>query len=262
MNRLHKPEFPIFAIPFCESCIIPSAPVRQSFTAAKAATLYNIPMQLKKIVVPVLALFAATAFVRIYKVADISMNYTLIEGDYVIVDNFSAGIHVPSWLFFIDAHIYSREEGIARGDLLAFRHPLEKRLYLKRCVALPGDRLFLRKKNLYLQLKGDSEATCRYAKRNRIETYLDEEGCWLKNPYAKFYDIKHIEGVEGPKELIEYPKTVIPPHSYFFMGDFRDNSTDSRFFGPVPYDMIYYKVRFVIKKARNLKEMGTIRNIE
>lgn len=153
LNLLHNHGFSIFATPFYESCIIPSAPVRQSFTAAKAATLYNIPMQLEKIVVPLLALFAATAFVRIYEVTDISMNYTLVEGDYVIVDNFSAGIHVPSWLFYIDAHIYSREEGIDRGDLLAFRHQLEKRLYLKRCIALPGDRLFLRKKNLYLQLK-------------------------------------------------------------------------------------------------------------
>ncbi|BBG65302.1 signal peptidase I [Hydrogenimonas sp.] len=215
-----------------------------------------------KTVLPVLlALLVATAFVRPYEITDISMNYTLVEGDYAVVENISAGIHVPSWGFFIDSHIYSRPEGIGRGDLLAFRHPMERRLYLKRCVALPKDRLFLGDKNLYLQIESDSKATCRYAKKYGIETFFDEDGCWLKNPYEKFYDITHIDGVRGPKELIDYPKTVIPEKSYFFMGDFRDNSTDSRFFGPVPYDMIYYRVWFVIKKSRSLESLGSIKNL-
>ncbi len=205
--------------------------------------------------------FLLTSFVRLYKISDISMNYSLVDGDYVIVENLSAGIHVPSWFFYIDTHIYRHEGGIERGDLLAFRHPLERRLYIKRCVALPGDRLFLKEKNLYLQIESDSEKTCSYAKKLSLKTYFDEDGCWLKNPYEKFYAIAHSDEVTGPKELIEYPKSVIPPHRYFFMGDFRDNSTDSRFFGPVEYDMIYYKVWFAIKKERSMESLGSLPNL-
>ncbi len=212
----------------------------------------------KKAVAVLLALVLASAFVRVYRVTDISMNYTLVDGDWVVVENISAGFHVPSWFFYVDAHLYGREEGIRRGDLLAFRHPLERRLYLKRCVALPGDKIFQREKNLYLQIGSDSEKTCRYAEKFGIGTYFDEEGCWLKNPYAKFYAVTHSESVVGPRELVTYPKTVIPPHSYFFMGDFRDNSTDSRFFGPVGYDMIYYKVWFTIKKAHDMEYLGAL----
>ncbi len=212
----------------------------------------------KTIVLSLSVVALLTTFVRLYKITDISMNYSLVEGDYVVVENISAGIHVPSWFFYIDSHIFSREEGIKRGDMLAFRHPLEKRLYLKRCVALPGDRIFQREKNLYLQIGSDSEKTCLYAKKLGIETYFDEEGCWLKNPYAKFYAVTHSKSVVGPKELITYPKTVIPAHSYFFMGDFRDNSTDSRFFGPVDYDMIYYKVWFIVKKAHDIESLGAL----
>jgi len=118
----------------------------------------------------------------------------------------------------------------------------------------------LREKNLYLQIGSDSAATCRYAQKYGIKIYLDEDGCWLENPYSRFYAVSHIEEVTGPPELLNLPKRVVPPHSYFFMGDFRDNSTDSRFFGPIEYDKIYYKVWFTLKKSRSLEYMGSIKN--
>ena len=198
------------------------------------------------------------SFVRPYRVSDISMNYSLMDGDLVWVENFTTGIHVPSWSFYIDRHLWNREEGIHRGDILAFRHPLDRRLYLKRCVALPGDRIFEEAKNLYLQIGGDSEATRRYAQKWRLVAVRKKGEWWLKNPYAHFYAVVHDPAVVGPKELIDFPVTRIPRHHYFFMGDYRDNSTDSRFFGPVPYDFIYYKVFFVWQRTRPMKTLAGI----
>jgi len=215
----------------------------------------------RRIVAVLCALLLSSALIRVYRITDISMNYTLVEGDWVVVENLTGGIHVPSWFFYLDAHLYNREEGIERGDLLAFRHPLERRLYLKRCVALPGDRIFQRDKTLFLQIGGDSEKTRLFARKYGVELFFDEDGFWLVAPYSKFYTITHLKGVTGPPELIDYPKRRIPPHHYFLMGDFRDNSTDSRFFGPVSYDRIYYKVWLILKRSRGIERLGSIENL-
>jgi len=199
-----------------------------------------------------------SVFVRPYRVSEISMNKTLTEGDLVWMENLTAGIHVPSYFFYIDRHLWAREEGIRRGDILAFRHPSERRLYLKRCVALPGDRIFQRRKHFYLQIASDDDATLRYAEKYGLPTVSVGGKRWLKDPYRHLYPVVHDPGVVGPGELIDYPETVIPEHRFFMMGDYRDDSTDSRFFGPVPYDRIYYRLWWSWKKRRSLEEMGSL----
>jgi signal peptidase I len=205
----------------------------------------------------ILFLFTGS-FVRLYRVSDISMNDTLMEGDLVWVENLTAGAHVPSWGFYIDRHLWNREKGIHRGDLLAFRHPLDRRLYLKRCVALPGDRVMQIHKNFYLQIGADSAKTAAFASRYHLPVARIKGAVWLQNPYSHFYNVRHHPSVVGPRELIDYPPTLIPPHRYFLMGDYRDNSTDSRFFGPVPYDYIYYRVFWVWQRPRPLEEMASV----
>ncbi len=214
-------------------------------------------MRLKRIFFWLGVLFIATIFVRTYKISDISMNYSLMDGDIVVVDNFSIGIHIPSYFFYIDKHIWSNEKAIKRGDILVFRHPLDKRLYIKRCVALPNDKIFQENKNFYLQIDSNSTKTFEYANRYELNLVKIDDKWWIKNPYMSIYPVNHDKRVIGPQMLLNYPQMKIPPHSYFFMGDFRDNSTDSRFFGPVPYDYIYYKVRFIIKPARDLETLAS-----
>lgn len=215
---------------------------------------------LKKLLLIVILLFVLLSFVRIYKVSEISMNYTLVEGDLVIVENFSAGVHIPSFFFYTKGHLFSNEKGIKRGDIMAFKHPLDNRLYLKRVTALPGDKIFQQEKNFYLQIGSDKNKTTTFAKKYGLKLANIDGEVWLKNPYTRIYGISHYNEVIGPTDLITYPKTIIPEHHYFFLGDFRDNSTDSRFFGPVPYENIYYKVWFVFKRSQTLTDLSSIKS--
>ncbi len=214
---------------------------------------------LKRILLFFLALVLLLSFVRIYRVSDISMNYTLMDSDIVIIENFTAGVHVPSFFFYLDKHLFSHEKGIKRGDIMAFKHPLDERLYLKRVVALPGDKIFQKDKNLYLQIEADQHKTIEFARKYHIGLERQHDEWWLKNPYQRFYAVTHSDEVIGPKELIDYPVSVIPEHRYFFMGDFRDNSTDSRFFGPVDYESIYYKVWFVLGKSYTIQDLASLK---
>lgn len=203
--------------------------------------------------------FIVSAFVRVYRVSEISMHYSLMEDDLVVVENISAGMHIPSWFFYSSGHIFSHEEGIHRGDIMAFKHPLDERLYLKRVTALAGDSVFQKDKDFYLQIDTNETKTLKYAQKNNLEVDRFDNEIWLKNPYHRVYHISHDALVVGPKALIVYPKTRIAEHHYYFMGDYRDNSTDSRFFGPVSYDDIYYKVHTVISSSKNLEEKGPIK---
>lgn len=93
----------------------------------------------------------------------------LMDGDYVIVENVSAGIHVPSFFGYINAHLYDHPTGIKRGDILVFKHPLDERLYIKRCAALPGDSVMQWNKIFYLQIGSDENLTRRYAMKYSLK---------------------------------------------------------------------------------------------
>src|ERR1022692_2506947 len=111
---------------------------------------------------------------------------------------------------FINKFVY-RLEPIERGDVVVFRYPRDtSKSYIKRVIAVAGDRVKIEDGMVYVN------------DRQIAETYVPQT----------YEDVR------------SYPETVVPPHSYFVMGDHRNLSNDSRDFGPVDESYIYGKAVF------------------
>ena len=198
---------------------------------------------MKKVFILFLLLFGILFYtLRFYKLDGTSMNYGLIEGDYVLT--------------------YRLFDNIEHGDLLVMKHPedREDRLYIKRCAALPGDRFFQKERSFYLQIDGNSERTRELTETHDLELVETKNGYFIKDPFVKYYGVVHNWRLKVPYELTYMPLTTIEKDHYLMLGDYRDNSADSRFFGAVPRDWIFSKVIYIFKRPRtwdmliNIKE--------
>ena len=181
---------------------------------------------------------------RLYRIDGTSMNYGLLEGDRVLcIRHFDA---------------------IERGDLLVADHAggRQKQLFIKRCAALPGDRFFQKDRSFYLQVGGDSQATRQLARSYDLEAVSTREGYFIKDPYLKYYGVVHNWRLEGPKVLTTIPMRTVEPGHYYLLGDYRDNSEDSRFFGAVPRERIYSKVIYILKKPKGWTDLLRIKEAD
>jgi len=202
---------------------------------------------MKKFLFPLLTVMIALVLfytLRIYKIDGTSMNYGLVEGDYVLA--------------------YRQFGSIERGDMLVIKHPLDPqgRLYIKRCAALPGDRFFEKNRIFYLQIDGDSEKTKALALNHDLEAVDTKEGFFLKEPYGKYYGIVHNRRLTVPVVLTSLPVTTVQDDHYYMLGDYRDNSADSRFFGAVPRAWVFSKIIWVLKKPRDWKTLINIKEAD
>ena len=228
------------------------------------------------IIVLLVIFFIAQAFV----IPSGSMKRTLLIGDHLFVKKFAYGVPVPHipWLewpvlpdFRGDGHIIEGDKP-KRGDIVVFRYPRNIKIhYVKRCVALGGDEILFQEKKLYIHFReGDKWIKAHYP-TNRIYKIVGK--LWVLNPYMlKFPGIQYDKNVNLFREMILYmsagqlamqpmmistlpkysddlPLNVfyfkVPKGRYFMMGDNRDHSNDSRFWGSVPYRDIVGKPWFV-----------------
>jgi len=169
----------------------------------------------------VLALFVRTFVVQAFKIPTGSMENNLLIGDHLLVNKF---VFAPT-LFNIEKKLLPIDP-IRRGDILVFKYPEEPdRDFIKRVIGLPGETLELRNKKVYINGKG-----------------LDE-------PYVRFLypasDGKSGEDVTSFDVRENYGPVTVPPDHYFMMGDNRDNSQDSRYWGFMPRDYVKGKALFV-----------------
>ena len=175
----------------------------------------------------VLAFVIRTFVVQAYKIPSESMVETLLVGDHLLASKFAYGIKIP----FTHTYIY-RGDDPAYGDIIIFEYPNDPsvdpvpergevvtfwsdemgKLLVKRVIGLPGDVITVRDKRLYRNGMPVEESYIRYEQPNIIEPIRDNFG----------------------------PVTV-PPDKYFVMGDNRDNSLDSRFWGFVDRGAIQAK---------------------
>ena len=205
------------------------------------------------VIVLMVIFFVAQAFV----IPSGSMKNTLLIGDHLFVKKFAYGVPVPHipWLEIPvgfdtdgDGHII-RSEGPKRGDIVIFRYPRNEKIhYVKRCVAVGGDILFVHNKELYLHPnEGNDFVAAHYPK----EKIVDIEGTlFVRNPYRDEFPGIHndpnvvMDGYQ-PMEIFEFGPVRVEKEHWFMMGDNRDHSNDSRFWGTVPYRLIVGKPWFI-----------------
>ncbi|WP_456479582.1 signal peptidase I [Nautilia sp.] len=204
------------------------------------------------VIVLLIIFFLAQAFV----IPSGSMKRTLLPGDALFAKKFAYGVPIPHipWLeipvlpdFRGDGHLIDGPRP-KRGDIVIFRWPVNVKMhFVKRCVAVGGDKLMVRNKNLYLRIQNSDKQTVEFAKK-MYAGVVDMNGeKWVKNPYMKDHPGIHHDHphVDFPEEVVNYGPIIVPKDNYFMMGDNRDHSNDSRFWGPVPYKLIVGKPWFI-----------------
>jgi signal peptidase I len=149
----------------------------------------------------ILALFIRTFVVQAFKIPSPSMVPTLLIGDHILVNKFLYGIKIP----LTDRKILSIRHP-EKGDVLVFKYPKNRKMdFIKRCIAVSGETVQIREKRIYV------------------------DGSPVKDPHAVFLDDqgRYLEVRDN------FGPLTIPDNKIFVMGDNRDNSNDSRFWGVV-----------------------------
>ena len=196
----------------------------------------------------IIVLFIIFFVAQAFRIPSGSMKDSLLIGDHLFAKKFAYGIPTPHLPFLeiplvpgTDGHIYDGDTP-QRGDIVIFRFPNNTNLhYVKRCVALPGDELFLLNKELFLHPHEGNDYIQEHYDGYELVTLGGK--LWVKNPYKKdhpgiHHDEKIINDGKYHQEVFNVPPLRVPENEYFMMGDNRDHSNDSRFWGSVPYGLV------------------------
>ncbi|BCF87848.1 MULTISPECIES: signal peptidase I [Paraburkholderia] len=211
----------------------------------------------------ILVVFVVRSFVvEPFKIPSGSMVPTLLVGDFILVNKFDYGIRLP-----ITNTKVTEGRPLQRGDVVVFRYPKDESVdYIKRVIGLPGDVVAYEDKQLTINGKPVPETP--------LPDYFDEE----RIGYAKQFE----EDLDGRKNRIlnnpavppfivgaeDFPyrdnckydargvTCKVPPGNYFMMGDNRDNSADSRYWGFAPDKNIVGRAFFIWMNFSNLKRIG------
>ena len=159
------------------------------------------------VIAVILALVVRTWVVQAFKIPTGSMENNLLIGDHLLVNKFVFG---PQPLALERAVLPVRD--VRRGNVVVFKYPDEpERDFIKRVIGLPGETIELREKKVFVN------------------------GQPLDEPYVHFLDTSHGASEVTSYDVRErYGPVQVPPGHYFVMGDNRDNSQDSRYWGFLP----------------------------
>jgi signal peptidase I len=189
-----------------------------------------------KSVVIALALFLVlrSTLVEAYKIASGSMEGTLFAGDFLIVNKLVYGAELP----FLNARIPGFRQP-SRGDVIIFQAPPDTRQsFVKRVVGTPGDTLAMRDGRLYRNGSYENEPYAVHT--NRRVRAARREFDW---------QLPHLVGGATARQYHptrdDWGPLVVPPNNYFVLGDNRDNSQDSRYWGFVPDSLVRGQPVFV-----------------
>lgn len=162
-----------------------------------------------------LALFIRTFVVQAFKIPSGSMLPTLMIGDHLLVNKFIYGIRVP-----FSGKVLVPLKDPKSGDIIVFKFPKDRSIdYIKRVVGVPGDKIEVKNKKLYRNGKPASD------------------------PFAHYTSTAVLPGSVSPKD--NFGPITVPEGKYFVMGDNRDNSSDSRFWGFVETNDVLGKAMII-----------------
>ena len=175
-----------------------------------------------------LLLFGSTTLVQAYVIPSGSMENTLLIGDHLLVDKLA---YAPAGK--ISKHMLPYQD-VKRGDIIVFRFPGDiKQTYVKRVMGVPGDRMRLENKVVVLNGRRLLEPY-KVHKSDYIDSYRDNFPTWTANPQSEAAQRMF-------KNHVNNGEVIVPSGNYFAMGDNRDSSSDSRYWGFVPRENIIGK---------------------
>jgi signal peptidase I len=173
------------------------------------------------VIAVILALFIRTFVVQAFKIPTGSMEENLLIGDHLLVNKFVLGpteTSVERTLLPIGT--------IKRGDVIVFKYPVEPdRDFIKRVIGLPGETVELKDKKVYISGKPLEEPYVHFLQPPSGQSAFHEE---------TGYDVRE-----------RYGPVTVPQNQYFVMGDNRDNSQDSRYWGFLPRDYVKGKALLI-----------------
>lgn len=184
-----------------------------------------------------------------FKIPSASMNDTLLEGDHLFVNKAVYGLRIPLTNKFTTPF-----KQIGREDIVIFKFPAKDRAqencggsqygrdFVKRVIGMPGDIVEVKDAQVYVNgEKFEKRSYEKYDAKERIsfEDILPHE------TYQKLWEDHLLDSVYGMGLRDQFGPVQVPSNSYFVMGDNRDNSCDSRFWGPVPRENIKGKAWFI-----------------
>ena len=175
------------------------------------------------VIAVILALFIRTFVVQAFKIPSGSMKPTLKIGDHILVNKFIYGVKLP----FTNTTLIPVSSP-DRGDIIVFKYPVEpEKDFIKRVIAVPGDVVEIRNKKVFVN------------------------GSPVSSEYAMYTE----SGIQPSSQRDNFGPATVPDDAYFVMGDNRDNSYDSRFWGFVKASAIKGEA-FIIYWSWNSEDFG------
>lgn len=176
--------------------------------------------------------------VQAFRIPSGSMRTTLLEGDHLFVNKFIYGFHIP---FSGGKRVWPLRQ-VHKGDIIIFTCPPQalseqerlkgiKKDFIKRCIAVGGDVVEIKDKKLFVNGKSSDEP---YAKFVDGTVYPSVKVFSSNEQYQRFWEEGKLANFSPEMIRDNFGPVMVPPGHYFAMGDNRDRSFDSRFWGPVP----------------------------
>jgi signal peptidase I len=194
------------------------------------------------LVTVVIAVFVITFIVQAFQIPSESMENTLLIGDYLLVDKFRYG-RGSLWDWIMPYR------PVKRGDVIVFRYPVNPtQHFVKRVIGVPGDHVRLIDRRVYINGTPLQESYVRYT--SQVHDVFRDEFPRLNVPVA---------GLEGAwwlqmQKLVEDGQLIVPEGYYFVLGDNRDESLDSRYWGFVPRENVIGRPLLIYWSVRDVEE--------